>query len=338
MSSLSPASEVILRHLDHFADRHLLIAGDLQDTLATQIKAKSVKAYTNQYHQWLPLISAMGDSALFDLLADKSFVKPCNTLIYFWPKNKNEAIFQLRSLCSNLAVGTEIFIVGENRSGVKSAVDMMDGITKLKKIDSARRCSLFYGTLSVHTLFHRNNWWQMYHHDNLRVMALPGVFSQSTLDEGSRLLLSTFNEAMVGDLLDMACGCGVLATTLGKKNPMLKLTLSDVHAAAVSSSIATLNANELDGRVIASHIYSDIEDAYDWIISNPPFHDGVGTSYQVAEEIIRQAPKYLKKGGKLRIVANSFLPYQDILDRVFGSHEVLASTGKFKVYQATKPL
>ncbi|MEX9626382.1 methyltransferase, partial [Proteus mirabilis] len=34
--------------------------------------------------------------------------------------------------------------------------------------------------------------------------------------------------------------------------------------------------------------------------------------------------------------ANAFLPYQDILDHVFGSHEVLASTGKFKVYQATK--
>lgn len=63
MSSLSPASEVILRHLDHFADRHVLIAGDLQDTLASQIQAKSVRAYTNQYHQWLPLLKSMGDNA-----------------------------------------------------------------------------------------------------------------------------------------------------------------------------------------------------------------------------------------------------------------------------------
>ena len=74
MSSLSPASEVILRHLDHFADRHVLIAGDLQDTLASQIQAKSVRAYTNQYHQWLPLLKSMGDNAFFGLAADQSFV------------------------------------------------------------------------------------------------------------------------------------------------------------------------------------------------------------------------------------------------------------------------
>ena len=212
----------------------------------------------------------------------------------------------------------------------------MNGIAKLKKIDSARRCSLFFGSLTYQTLFDRNNWWQTYRYDDLTVMALPGVFSQTALDEGSRLLLSTFDDTMVGDLLDMACGCGVIATVLGKKNPMLKLTLCDVNAAAISSSIATLNVNELEGRVIASNVYSAVEETYDWIVSNPPFHDGLGTSYQAAEDIIRLAPNFLKKGGKLRIVANAFLPYQDILDHVFGSHEVLASTGKFKVYQATK--
>ncbi|OAT33197.1 16S rRNA (guanine(1207)-N(2))-methyltransferase RsmC [Proteus myxofaciens] len=336
MSSLSPASEVILRHLDHFTDKHVLIAGDLQDTLASQIQAKSVRAFTNQYHQWLPLLKTMEDNAFFGLVADQSFIKYCDTLIYFWPKNKNEATFQLRSLCSNLQVGTDIFIVGENRSGVKSAVELMDGITKLKKVDSARRCSLFFGTQTYQTLFDKNNWWQTYRYDDLTIMSLPGVFSQNALDEGSKLLLSTFDDVMVGDLLDMACGCGVLATVLGKKNPILKLTLSDVNAAAISSSIATLNVNELEGRVIASNVYSAIEETYDWIISNPPFHNGLDTSYQAAEDIIRLAPNYLKKGGKLRIVANAFLPYQDILDNVFGSHEVLASTGKFRVYQATK--
>lgn len=41
----------------------------------------------------------------------------------------------------------------------------------------------------------------------------------------------------------------------------------------------------------------------------------------------------LGSGGELRIVANAFLPYPDVLDEVFGFPEVLAQTGRFKVYR-----
>ncbi|MDF4405459.1 methyltransferase, partial [Vibrio parahaemolyticus] len=138
------------------------------------------------------------------------------------------------------------------------------------------------------------------------------------------------------DVLDLACGNGVLATVIGTQNPDVKLTLSDVSASALDSAASTLEANKLTGVVIASDAYSDIHDKFDWIISNPPFHDGLNTSYSAVENMIYQAPKFLKKGGHLRIVANAFLPYPDLLDKAFGSHEVLAKTGKFKVYQATK--
>lgn len=59
------------------------------------------------------------------------------------------------------------------------------------------------------------------------------------------------------------------------------------------------------------------------IISNPPFHDGLQTSFHAAEMLIRGATGHLHVGGKLRIVANSFLPYPALLDAAFGSHEVL---------------
>ena len=43
---------------------------------------------------------------------------------------------------------------------------------------------------------------------------------------------------------------------------------------------------------------------------------------------------HLNSGGELRIVANAFLPYPDVLDETFGFHEVIAQTGRFKVYRA----
>lgn len=336
MSLLTPASEVIQRHLEYFTDRHVIFAGDIQDELAATLEAASVRVLTNQYHRWKSLQPLMGDNALFATTTPAEFIKPCDTLIYFWPKNKQEACFQLDDLCTHLMAGSQIFVVGENRSGVKSAESIMEGIATLQKIDSARRCGLYHGELENPTSFDINRWWRGYQVDNVKVHALPGVFSHTELDIGSDLLLSTLTKPMSGDLLDLACGNGVLAAVIGTQNPEITLTLSDVSASAIDSSIATLAANKLTGKVIASDVYSDIDEKFDWIVSNPPFHDGLNTSYSAVENMILQAPKHLKKGGSIRIVANAFLPYPDMLDKAFGGHELLAKTGKFKVYQATK--
>lgn len=117
-------------------------------------------------------------------------------------------------------------------------------------------------------------------------------------------------------------------------SPETRLTLSDVNAAALTASRQTLAQNAIDGEVLASNVFSDISGRFDLIISNPPFHDGVQTSLLAAQTLIRGAVSHLQLGGELRIVANAFLPYPQVLDAVFGRHEVVAQTGKFKVYSA----
>ncbi|HBO39153.1 MAG TPA: 16S rRNA methyltransferase, partial [Pasteurellaceae bacterium] len=115
-------------------------------------------------------------------------------------------------------------------------------------------------------------------------------------------------------------------------NPQADVIMSDIHAMAVASAQRTLAENQLQGQVIASDVFSHIEGKFDLIISNPPFHDGVDTAYRVVSELIQQARWHLVTGGELRIVANTFLPYADLLDQYFGNHKVLAKTNKFKVY------
>ena len=336
MSSLTPASEVILRHHEYFIGRRVLIAGDLQYNINAAISAEILHILTSQYHYWLSFNKQLGENAHYDLTLAKNLAEQFNTLIYFWPKNKQEANFQLHNICSVLPIGSNIFIVGENRSGVNSVDKILKEIGCVRKIDAARRSSLYYCQLEKKPSFHLQDWWNIYKVADITIKALPGVFSQQALDTGSQLLLSTFQTPIKGQLLDMASGCGVLGTVIGKKNPSIKLTLCDTHVAAVISSIETLKINDLTGHVTASDTYSTIEDTYDWIICNPPFHDGLKTDYSAAETIIKQAPSYLKPGGKFRIVANAFLPYPDWLDNAFGRHEILAQTGKFKIYQASK--
>lgn len=334
MSAFTPASEVILRHSDDFTASRVLFAGDLQDDLPARLATAASRVHTQQYHHWQTLSALMGDHAHFSLTADAAVVADSDTLIYFWPKNKPEAHFQLMNLLSLLPVGSDVFVVGENRSGVRSAEQMLADFCTLNKVDSARRCGLYHGTLEKQPVFDAEQAWQSYQNDDLTIKTLPGVFSRDGLDLGSKLLLSTLSPHSKGKVLDLGCGAGVLSVAFARHSPKIRLTLTDVSAAAIEASKATLAANGVEGYVFPSNVYSDVQGRFDMILSNPPFHDGLQTSLDATTKLIRAAATHLNIGGELRIVANAFLPYPSLLDEVFGHHEVLAQTGRFKVYRA----
>ncbi|MCS2170420.1 16S rRNA (guanine(1207)-N(2))-methyltransferase RsmC [Scandinavium sp. TWS1a] len=333
MSALTPASEVLLRHSDDFEQSRIMFAGDLQDDLPARLDTAFSRAHTQQYHHWQNLSREMGENVRFSLTAEAADVADCDTLIYYWPKNKPEALYQLTNILSLMPIGTDIFIVGENRSGVRSAEQMLAEFAPLNKVDSARRCGLYHGRLEKQPSFNAEDNWAEYQLDGLTVKTLPGVFSRDGLDTGSKLLLSTLTPHTKGKVLDVGCGAGVLSTVLASHSPKVRLTLCDVSAAAVEASRATLAANGLEGEVLASNIFSDVTGRFDMIISNPPFHDGLQTSLEAAQQLIRGAVRHLNSGGELRIVANAFLAYPKILDEAFGFHEVIAQTGRFKVYR-----
>ncbi|EDW4139594.1 16S rRNA (guanine(1207)-N(2))-methyltransferase RsmC [Salmonella enterica subsp. enterica serovar Mbandaka] len=333
MSAFTPASEVLLRHSDDFEQSRILFAGDLQDDLPARFECAASRAHTQQFHHWQALSRQMGENVRFSLVAQASDVADCDTLIYYWPKNKPEAQFQLMNILSLMPVGSDVFVVGENRSGVRSAEPMLADYAPLNKVDSARRCGLYHGRLEKQPQFSLESWWAEYNIDGLTIKTLPGIFSRDGLDVGSQLLLSTLTPHTKGKVLDVGCGAGVLSAALASHSPKVRLTLCDVSAPAVEASRATLAANGLEGEVFASNVFSEVKGRFDMIISNPPFHDGMQTSLDAAQTLIRGAVRHLNSGGELRIVANAFLPYPKILDETFGFHEVIAQTGRFKVYR-----
>lgn len=341
-SAYTPASQVIERHQTFFNDKNVIIAGDIQDSYPTVLSAKQVKIHCTQFHTYLRLKNSHRAQVSFSLLPEAEFYVGMDTLIYYWPKTKSEAQFQLSYLLHNMPKGSDIFIVGENRTGVKSVEALLADFGTIQKIDSARRCGLYHFQAESRLAFELSQWWLTYHltidnHD-IEVKSLPGVFSQKGLDAGSELLLNALLERqdiVKGQVLDVGCGSGILSTVIGKLNSDVDLTLSDVSSAALASSNATLAANQLKGTVVASDVFSNLTDKYHLIISNPPFHDGKETSYTAVNTLIKEAKKHLKLNGYLCIVANSFLPYQAILDETFKSVELIAQTTKFKVYLAS---
>lgn len=343
MSVLTPASQILERHETHFENKCVLVAGDIHDNYPLQIDTAQTNIHCTQFHVYQELLRVNRTANIeFSVQPEASFYDNINSLIYYWPKNKTEAQFQLSYLLNALPKGADVFIVGENRSGVNSVEGLLADFGSIQKIDAARRCSLYYFQADSRLAFDFDEWWMNYSlqladHD-VTVYNLPGVFSQKILDAGSHLLLDSLlqhQHLVKGKVLDIGCGSGVLSLLAAKINPAITLTAADVNAMALCAAEKTFSYNNVEANIVASDVFSHIDGRFDLIISNPPFHDGKETDYKAVEKLISQSKAHLNLNGKICLVANTFLPYQQMLADNFKKVDLVAQTTKFKVYLAS---
>ncbi|WP_047049813.1 16S rRNA (guanine(1207)-N(2))-methyltransferase RsmC [Vibrio mexicanus] len=344
MSAYIAPSQIAQRQLEYFSGKHVLVAGEAEDLFPRELveHCESVSVFTTNYGYYRQTQKQSNLTCQFGAVFEvdeRKEAKPDLILLY-WPKAKAEAEYLLAMLLAKLGVNTEIVVVGENRSGVKSIEKMFKAYGIVTKYDSARRCSFYWGQCTQQPKpFVLDDWFKSYQvqYNNLsiQVKSLPGVFSYGEFDVGSKLLLDTL-PSLSGKVLDFGCGAGVLGAVMASLNPSIELEMCDISALAVESSKETLKANQLNGRVFASDVYSDTAKDYQFIVSNPPFHAGLDTSYSATETLLADAPNHQSQTGHLYIVANSFLKYPPIIEQAFGHCETLSKTNKFAIYHASK--
>ncbi|NAW68972.1 16S rRNA (guanine(1207)-N(2))-methyltransferase RsmC [Vibrio sp. V27_P1S3P104] len=340
MSHYTAPSQIAERQLAYFSGKKVLIAGEIEDDFPLLLAKHclSVAVFTTHYGYYRQLQQSSAVNCYFG--AELTENLDADLLVIYWPKAKLEAQYLLAMLLAKLPSPCEVIVIGENRSGVKSIEKMFKPYGSIKKYDSARRCSFYWGECRETVAdFALTDWFKsysvQYQQHELTIRSLPGVFSHGEFDLGSQLLLDTL-PSLQGKVLDFGCGAGVIGCVMAMLNPKIELEMCDINALAICSSQATLAANGLSGRVFASDIYSDTATNYDVIVSNPPFHSGLETSYQVTETLLHSAPNYLTRSGQLFLVANSFLKYPPIIEQAFGHCETLSKTSKFSIYHASK--
>lgn len=340
----SPVSQLLERNLSLFAGKRLLVAGFWEDdylcTLAATTTATTLLC--TDYHRFrqlqarpvVPALRMVFDHAL------PAQDAPFDALLVCLPKAKRETGYLLATLTPWLSQGADLFLAGENRGGINSADRFLAPYAdSTHKLDSARRCSLVHATLDKPVAaFDADAWVQRYPlqigERTLQILALPGVFSADELDEGTALLLDHL-PPLKGRVLDLGCGAGVIGAWLAARQPNLQVELCDINALALESARRTLAANGLSATVYASDMLSDVQGPLAALITNPPFHAGLNTLYAPTEQMIREVPSRLARGGQLWLVANAFLRYPPHLQAVFARHEVAAENRRFRVYQAS---
>lgn len=346
MSTLANPSQVIARNFELFTEQRVLVAGFLDDNLVQQLcdtGAKQVLAWGLDFHNH-QIVTKHSQYPVLDVQFSPYFDNGDNDqwdqLILYWPKAKERAQYMLANILPHLAPGAEIYLVGDNKGGVKSAAKHISQYCdKPIKVDSARHCALFRANYTHQAQPFTKEQWLKYYNVNadgqaVDIVSLPGVFSHGELDLGTQLLLQNLGHLKMKRTLDFGCGCGIIGTFIGLKRPGIPLELIDIDALAIESTKLTLAANNVEAKVYPSDGLADLHGKFATIVSNPPFHTGLKTDYRIPEQFISNAPKHLMDGGQLRIVANNFLKYEPFIKQYFATHEQVTNDTKFKILSA----
>ena len=168
----------------------------------------------------------------------------------------------------------------------------------------------------------------------LEAWSQPGIFAWDRVDAGSALLAQHL-PALKGKGADLGCGYGALATVILRSPKVVSLKLVDIDRRAIQAARrniedARAKVQWADVRMVATN------GDYDFVVSNPPFHDGGAEDRRLGWAFIRKAAEMLRKGGVLWLVANRHLPYEAELNAAFARVRPVADQGGYKVFEAVK--
>ena len=259
------------------------------------------------------------------------------------PRQKALLAMMLDCAAALLAKDGVLWLAGENRAGIKSADRHLKlHFGQLRKLDNARHCSLYEADTRLNQnlfkpLTYRQQWPLNCAGPGITVLSYPGVFAHGRLDDGTCLLLEALTSMEPGgDVLDFACGAGLIGACIAARHPDTCVTLLDANALALRACKETLEANHLNGSVLASDGLSEVKGRYDLVVSNPPIHAGVKTDNRLGMRLLDSVQEHIRPGGALMMVANVHLPYEKWLSKQFKRFSELNANENYKVIIAKK--
>ncbi len=175
--------------------------------------------------------------------------------------------------------------------------------------------------------------------ENIGLMSRPGVFSWDRIDAASGLLSEYLPSDLFGHGADLGAGMGYLSHTVLSNNK--SVTAMDLYEAeARALACARLNCEKFAAKIRLKYHWHDVAQGllaeYDFIVSNPPFHQGHEEVQAIGQAFIVSAARALKPGARFYMVANTHLPYEAVLKNHFHQVNVLATKLGYKVFEAIK--
>lgn len=136
---------------------------------------------------------------------------------------------------------------------------------------------------------------------DVRVVTAAGTFSPDHLDTGTRVLLDEVPDPpATGALLDLGCGWGAIALTLGLLSPTADVYAVDVNERALDLLRRNATRHALGGITVCAPDGIPPDVRFDLIWSNPPIRIGKAALHELLQ---RWLPRLAPQGQAYLVVA-----------------------------------
>lgn len=162
-----------------------------------------------------------------------------------------------------------------------------------------------------------------------------GVFSKQGLDFGSRLLIEVVLDQEENKMLDVGCGYGPLGIIYKSFFPKSNVSMIDINERAIKLSQKNATKNKASVNVFFSDGFSEVNDEFNLIISNPPIRAGKDVVYSIFEG----AKNHLIAGGLFYFVMNKKHGAPSAIkkcEEIFSSVEVVTKKSGYYIIKCIK--
>ena len=263
------------------------------------------------------------------------------------PRQREEARALMAKASAAVAPGGVIVVAVTNDEGAKSREGDLKQLVGSVSVASKHHCRVFWSAPGATVDAALQAQWAVA--DAPRTITAadvpggsfqtrPGVFAWDRVDAASALLASALPNDLKGCVADLGAGWGYLTLQVLAKCP--QVTSVDLYEAD-ARALALAKSNRAETKQALQFHWQDVaagvSERFDAIVCNPPFHAlGRGDRPDIGRAFIAAAAQALNPGGRLWLVANRHLPYEQALADGFAEVTIVAQNAGFKIVQATK--